>query len=312
MKENKPPIDSVSDLSIIVMGLRLSECLAWLKLNDVENLNVYEIILAYHYEDTSLESQLHQKVKVFKGANNFWERIKSSLDLIKSSYLLLIAADDLIIRLKFSYCSSYDFIAGLYYFKDSSSLVESTTNIIELTKNASKNIIAFWTPPNPGDASFIWGTYRKSFLSYILESSYSLNFEASDWYVLTRVLKQGRSIRDSGNVIHRSPNPKDKYINRVIPQFKSRLETQPFEKSNPVLYCVKKISRLLSKEEFSSISEGMAAQIYFKFIELKRTVPEVLANYTPTELASISISLVEHIYDMELKDIPSYPHEDIS
>lgn len=301
-------IDANKNLSIIVLGLKLSDTLRWVENHDINNLPVHEIILTYCHHDQQETFISSKKIKTFQGSFNPWQRIKSSLSIVKTSFVKLIAADDLIGSLHFQLFAEFDFIASSCFFTDGKDFFESTTNIIQFNEYPLANMKAFWSQPNPGDASFFWGSYRKSFLFYILESSQTLDFEAADWYVLTRVLRQGRAVRSPGDLLYRSINQKDKYVSRVIEQIKRRMRIHRFETTNPILFCAKKISLLLSKEEFSHVAQGLITQIYFKFIEVQQAIPESFPNYTSDKLAQLSISLITNIDKLDIEQFDSYPY----
>jgi hypothetical protein len=308
MPSSKYVIDAKKNLSIIVLGLKLSDTLRWVKNHDIDNLPVHETVLAYCHHDQQENLISSEKIKTFQGSVDLWQRLKSSLAIIKTPFVKLTAADDSIGHLNFQLFSEFDFIAGSYFFTDGKDIFASTTNSIEFNEYPLANMKAFWSHPNPGDASFLWGSYRKSFLFYILESSRTLDFEAADWYILTRVLRQGRAMRDPADLFYRSTNPKDKYVNRVVEQIKKRMEIHPFETTNPILFCAKEISLILSKEEFSLVAHGLSTQIYFKFLEVQQAAPDLFPNYTPDKLAELSVSLIANIYHFDIDQFDSYSY----
>jgi len=237
-------------------------------------------------------------------------RLREICDLTSATYLHLVASDDTLLALDTECHQGVDYVSGSHYFESDIGNIESTSNLIEFTDSQIENVIKYWTPPNPGDNSFFWGTYKTSFFRNIFDSSPELPFEASDWYFMTKVLFFGRCTRSKTIKYLRSSNAADKYVSRILPDVLKEALSKQWQLLNPVLYCIRLICEEISDECLDKLRDGFFYQIYHKYLELNEKLPDIFGCHSDLDRMNASLFFAFNVKDVPRELLLQYKYAD--
>ncbi len=185
----------------------------------------WEIIICCERPLPELNSD--EKRLRFCVGSDFYDRNMQGFRAAKYDFILRIADDDFIIKFDPECISNFgEDYAGVVPKTFFSALQNSSARLSDIgiqpatslraemdNDNADNRIMAYFTPPLPGDNSPFWGIYRKNVLIECYESYeffYKKQYVASDWALMANILSKGKVARsDDWHVIrHMTPMSK--------------------------------------------------------------------------------------------------------
>jgi len=204
-------------ISIILMAKTSKMAYEWMgRHKKLISRNDVNILAVYWYED--LNVFLYKNVKMIKGCENPFERIRAVLNQIHTEYTLICAADDLYDIGDVE--GDYDvYLAKTFFVKNSCLIGESVTNKIEL-KNDRIELTNYWAAPLPGDNSIFYSIIKTKLIKNVFKRfPVNLRFHGLDWAYVSILLYCSRIKRSENFTIYRDRTQPMSYTNNIIQRY---------------------------------------------------------------------------------------------
>jgi predicted O-linked N-acetylglucosamine transferase (SPINDLY family) len=252
--------NDVQHLTILVFGRQASDIETWIKNHRNINLSAYNIVFAFSENDVRTATVPLNNVRISKHQDeNATLRVTKTLEEIETSYVILCASDDVITRIPSNSEIAENFtdrtVAGLTgtvtFRHNNGSLTLAKSNELDLSMlQTPARLSTYWTPPFPSDNSIMYSIFRTADLTSAFRSISHEPFEASDWVLVTALLKKGRFIKSILSTL-REKTPSENYVVSFLSRSRGK------KPENILHQASEKLKTILDEDEYTRVHPGL-------------------------------------------------------